>query len=493
VLAIIAIDLGTTNIKVAAYDDRLRQVAMESAGVSYLRDKDLVEFDADEYFVAVLAAIRRCCEKTDANPSWVKQIVLTGQAESLVLIDNKGVPVRNGISWLDMRSRRECIELREAFDEAVSYPITGQPSIIPTWPITKILWIRKHEKGNFDRVSKYLLLKDYIQYRLTGKIAGEYSIYNFSHYFDITKKGYWGDILSYCGVQSDQVPPLIEPCTILGTLLPDVAESLFLDSGVTLNVGTLDHFAGMIGTGNISRGIISESTGTVLSIATMGSAPSCNELRIPCHYGAFKDTYVLLPVCESGGISLEWYKDNFIPEYNYDVLNRKLAEKAAPEGLIFLPYLTGVNAPDFNPNASGVFYGLRLNHDRLDLALAVMEGVAHLLKRNISSMEKVGITANRILSTGGGARSDLWSQMKADVTGYEIAIPQNEEAACLGAAMIGAVAAGSIKSYEEATTMCVSMKKVFTPRSGTSYARKHAMFDMLYRQLVPVYDTDRQG
>jgi sugar (pentulose or hexulose) kinase len=492
-MAILAVDLGTTNIKVAAYDDRLRQRAIESAGVSYLRDGDLIEFNAEDYFLGVLSAIRRCCEKAYESPSSVKQIVLTGQAESLVVIDSKGAPVRNGISWLDMRSRKECVELREAFKEEVSYPITGQPSIIPTWPITKILWMKKHEKNIYDRVSKFLLLKDYIQYRLTGKITGEYSIYNFTHYFDITKKRYWREILSYCGVQDDQLPPLIEPCTNIGTILPDMAGKMSLDPGTTLNVGTLDHFAGMIGTGNISTGIISESTGTVLSIATMVKGPSCNEFRIPCHYGAFKDTYVLLPVCESGGISLEWYKDAFLPECDYDTLNRKLGERAAPDGLIFLPYLTGVNAPDFNPNASGVFYGLRLNHDKLDLAYAVMEGVAHLLKKNISSMEKMGIAADRILSTGGGARSDLWSQMKADITGYEIAIPQNEEAACLGAAMIGAVTGGLIKTWEEATQECVSMKKVFTPRSGLSHAKKHAMFEMLYQQLLPVYNADLRG
>ncbi|NMB55709.1 MAG: hypothetical protein GYA15_13520 [Leptolinea sp.] len=487
-MGFIAIDLGTTNIKVAAFDDELNSLGMVSENVTYQRQDDFVEFDAEQYFDLVIACIRRCCQASFPAPPYpVRQIVLTGQAESLVTLDEDNRPVRPAISWLDMRSKEECEELKHQFPVSVCYRTTGQPEIIPTWPVTKIFWLRRHEPQNYARIARYLLLKDYIQFRLTGRFAGEYSIYNFSHYFNITRKDFWPEILDYCGISRHQLPGLVEPCSILGPVLDDLTGELGLAAGVEVNVGTLDHFAGMVGTGNICAGLISESTGTVLSIATLVNKPDFSQSNLPLHYGPFKDTYVYLPVCESGGISLEWFKKSFLPDLSYAQINTEAGKRTIPNDLIFLPYITGVNAPDFNPDASGVFFGIQSRHDPIDFAIAIMEGVAHLLKRNMDFIEKAGFKTEKIISTGGGARSEIWSQLKADLTRHSVAIPQNEEAACLGAAMIGAVSAGIFSSYEEAACRCVAIKKVYNPQPADKLAAKHALFNQLYEQMLPVY------
>lgn len=272
----ISIDLGTTNIKVAVYDRSLKIQAIESETVKYIKYDNKVEFDADKYFDNIIDTVSRCMQKAISNPHMentysnphmknnfsnlheIKQIVLTGQAESLILLDNHMRPVCNGISWLDERSTEECSILQGVFSSDLFSEITGQPAIIPTWPITKIMYLKKHEPETFGKVHKILLLKDYIQYKLTGELFGEYSIYNFSFYFDIRRKNYWQDILDYC--------------------------------------------------------------------------------------------------------------------------------------VVFLPYLTGVNAPEFDSFAKGVFYGLRLKHDKFDLAYSIMEGVAHMLAKNAESMKKAGIS-----------------------------------------------------------------------------------------------------
>ncbi len=487
-MGFIAIDLGTTNIKVAAFDDQLTNLGIESENVIYEKNDNFVEFNADTYFETVLASIQRCCQKYfKTSPYPIRQIILTGQAESLVVIDRKGKPIRNAISWLDMRSKDECDELKSKFDADTCYHITGQPEIIPTWPITKILWLKKHEPQVYGRVAKYLLLKDFIQLRLCGSIAGEFSIYNFSHYFNISKKEFWLEILDYCGIKQEQLPGLIEPCTVLGTVTDEVAGCLKLTKQTKVNVGTLDHFAGMIGTGNITEGTISESTGTVLSIATMLDKPTFSSLRIPCHYGPFKNIYVLLPVCESGGISLEWFKSTFLSDYSYDQINTEIGKKVLPNELIFLPYLTGINAPDFNKDAKGVFYGIQVNHDKFDFAYAVMEGVAHLLKMNIDTFEKAGIKTGMIISTGGGAKSSIWSQIKANITNHIVAIPENAEAACLGAAVIGAVSENIFVSYQEAIQKSVRIKKQFDPNHQDLFQKKHNQFKFLYQQLQPMF------
>ncbi len=492
-MGFISIDLGTTNIKVAIFDDQLQNLGLESENVSYLRNNDFIEFNAEAYYATVISTIQRCYQKNLIPSSYlIHQIVLTGQAESLVAIDENGNPVRNAISWLDMRSKEECEELKRTFNPETCYKITGQPEIIPTWPITKILWLRKHEPKIYKKISKYLLLKDYIQFKLTGKIIGEFSIYNFSHYFDITRKEYWREILDYCGVSLGQLPPLVEPCTVLGQLKADVALAAGISPEAMVNVGTLDHFAGMVGTGNIREGIISESTGTVLSIATMTLKPVFGEARVPLHYGPFKDTYVFLPVCESGGISLEWFKNNFLPNSSYGQIDEELSKKSIPNELIFLPYITGVNAPEFNPDATGVFYGIQTKHDPFDFALAIMEGVSHLLKKNMDYIEKSGFRTEMIISTGGGAKSELWSQMKADITQHTVAIPQNEEAACLGAAMIGAVSEGIFLSYEEAVAKCVTIKKTYVPQPADKYLKKNLLFNLMFEQALPVFKFARK-
>lgn len=479
----IAIDLGTTNIKVACYDTNIKELSIESIKVQYINNNGKIEFDPDIYFENVCKAVATCSKAAFSNTGEKHQIVLTGQAESLIVADGKGNPVRNGISWMDMRSEAECEELSSKFDDNTCYETTGQNSIIPTWPITKILWIKKNEPDIFDSNVKYMMLKDYIAFRLTGVLAGEYSIYNFTHYFDIINKVYWTEILDYCGVKTNQLPELIEPCTIIGSLRFDIASKLGVSKECTVNIGTLDHFSGMVGTGNLREGFISESTGTVLSIAAMLKGPNLNSLRVPCHYGPFKDSYVMLPICESGGISLEWYKDKFIPDEKYKEIDNVVKERLPDKQLIFLPYINGVNAPEFNKDASGVFYGVNISHDKYDFAYAVMEGVAHLLAKNIDFIKKTGVESDSIISTGGGAKSDFWSQLKADITGISVGIPENEEAACYGAAIIGAVADGVFRSYEEAASKCIKIKKKFYPQNTEFFAEKHKLFNEIYDRI----------
>ncbi|MEA4890749.1 MAG: FGGY family carbohydrate kinase [Clostridiaceae bacterium] len=486
-MGFLTIDLGTTNIKVIAFSDNFRQLAVESAKVLYKHQDNRFEFSPEEYYDHLSAAIYRI---TLSFKEHFHQIILTGQAESLVVVDADGHSLRPGISWMDARSDYECEQIKQVFSEKSAYQITGQPVNTPTWPITKILWLKKHEPEVWTKAAKFMLLKDYILYRLTGKTVGELSIYNFTYYFDIQKKDYWDDMLSWAGINRRQLPELVEPCSNIGRLTEIVSRQLGLGRETTVNVGTLDHFAGMIGTGNIEEGIISESTGTVVSLATLIRRPLLSEAGLPCHYGPFPDTYVLLPVCESGGVSLEWFKENMAADLTYQEIDRMVGKRRNPADLIFLPYLTGTNSPDYNAGAKGVFYGIRLQHDRIDMALAVMEGVAYLLQRNLDALATIGVQAAKIITSGGGSKSDVWCQIKADLTGFSFAVPDQSEAASLGCALIGAVSEGIIQDFQQGVRQAVSMKKEFLPVNHTNYTDKLRLYQALYDSLLPVFALD---
>ena len=479
----IGVDLGSTNIKAAIYDSNFHLIDRQSRPVNYIRDNGFVEFDAYAYAQDLIGLLGEMVAKNGVTA--VSEMAFTGQAESLVVVGADGKPLMNAISWMDERSVAECGELSEKFDAATCEAVTGQMAVLPTWPATKILWLKRNRPEVYDNAATYMLLKDYIVYVLTGEKKADMSIATFSFYFDIYNKVYWKEMLEAIGVSESQLPPLAEPCSVAGTLLPAVAEATGLSVDTKVNVGTLDHFAGMIGTGNIQPGGITLSTGTVMALAAMCGKPAPKSCGIAMHYGFLPDTHVMLPVAESGGVSLEWFRRTCMPGMNYDEMNRVLLERE-PNELLFLPYLVGTNSPEFDTEANGVFWGLRQEHDAYDMAGAVMEGVSFVLRKNCDYIAKNGVKPTAIIATGGGAKSPVWCQLQADITGLPVRIPAEKEAACLGATMIAAVSDGRFASYEEAVDACVGMQHQYDPKPTERTERKYRRFCALYNAALEI-------
>ncbi len=473
----IGVDLGSTNIKAAVYDRDFQLIDRQSCPVTYIRENGFVEFDGESYCRNLLALIAGLVEKNGI--SHVRQIAFTGQAESLLALDRAGKPLMNAISWMDERSQEECRQLEEQFTPQICERITGQMAVLPTWPATKILWLKNHRPQIYANAGCYMLLKDYIVYCLTGKKLADMSIATFSFYFDIYNKVYWQEMLDAIGISQRQLPQLCEPCTVAGPLLPEMAKQLGLGQDTLVNVGTLDHFAGMIGTGNIAPGGITLSTGTVMALATMSDGKIGKNSGMTMHYGFLPDTHVMLPVAESGGVSLEWFRRTCMADTDYDTMNQTLAQRAENE-LLFLPYLVGTNAPEFDAGASGVFWGLRQEHDAIDMVGAVMEGVSFVLRKNCEHIAQKGIKLSSVIATGGGAKSAYWCQLHADITGLPVSIPEEKEAACLGAAMVAAVCDGRYEDYAEAADNCVKLLHTYMPMPSEHKEKKYRRFCKLY-------------
>ncbi len=480
------VDLGSTNIKVAAYNGKMELVDRQSVPVTYIRENGFVEFDGEKYFDGLVTLMGSMMKANAIPAEEVAQITLTGQAESLVVLNKSGKAMMNVISWMDERSVGECEALSKQFTPEEIEAVTGQMAVLPTWPATKILWLKNNAPEIFKNAGTYMMLKDYIVYRLTGKKLGDCSIATFTFYFDIYEKKYWEKMLCAIGITEEKLPPLKEPCTVAGTLLPEVAKSMAMGESTKVNIGALDHFAGMVGTGNVTRGGMTLSTGTVMALTTMSAEPAPRDSGIAMHYGFIPDTHIMLPVAESGGVSLEWFRRTCMGDVGYDQMNEVLSQRELPNNLIFLPYLVGTNSPEFDTDASGMFYGLRQENDIFDMACAVMEGVAFMLRKNCDHIRAKGTEISHIIATGGGAKSPIWCQLQADITGLPVVIPTEKEAACLGAALIGAVADGMFESYEAATKACVSFQKRFEPNNAEKFEKKYKKFCALYQALLEV-------
>ncbi|MFA5513761.1 MAG: FGGY family carbohydrate kinase [Sphaerochaetaceae bacterium] len=489
-MAIISVDLGTTNTKSTLYDSHFNTIIQNSLPVTYLQSDTFTELDVDKYFSEIVELINYCSSNSNLNEE-IEQIVFTGQAETLVIIDKNGNPMGSAISWLDQRSQKECDELNEHYKETC-YEVTGNPVFIPTWPITKMLWLKQNNFHVFSNAHKFLLLKSYIVYKFTGTFAVDNTIAGFSCFYDYKNNCWWDDVINYVGTDISKLANIVEPNTIIGSILPKYSKLCNLSNNVKINIGLLDHFAGMIGTGNIEKGTISESAGTVLSLATLVDNPLPIGSNIPIYRGPFVNSFVLLPVCESGGICLEWFKNNFIKEMNFkqideSIINKKL-DKTEGNTPIFLPHIAGINAPQFNKKAKGVFFGFDLLNDELDFALCVMQGVAYMLKDNIEFLENKGIPINSIITTGGGAKSKLWNQIKSDITQKEITVPSNEEAPSLGAAILASMHNSDNVTLEDKILKVVAIKEKFLPKEKTKNKNKYELYKKLYEAILPIYD-----
>ena len=498
---IISVDAGTTASKISIFDNDVAFLAKSTQEYQLITPSTLeVEIAADTLWRAFRAGVGDVLQKTKVKADDVTAIGISAQGETLIPIDRNGKPLRNAIVWLDSRAQEEAKVLDDRFDDGTSYKITGQVKIVPTWPASKILWLRHNEPDIFDRVYKYLLVEDYLIYRMTGKLVAEGSLLCSTVYWDITKKKWWSEMLQYLDISEDHLPEIRESGEVVGELLPEVAQELGLPTKTVVCTGALDQAAGAVGVGNIKTGIFSENTGAALAIcATLEKPVFDRKGRMPMHYHAMPDTY-MAHTFTTGGIVLKWFRDNFSQQEKsvaeatgmdaYDLIGSE-ASRVPPgcEGLVMLPHLQGAMAPEADPNAKGVFFGFTLHHTRGHFARAIMEAIACIVRRNIEVLDDLGIGVREIRVLGGGARSKLWNQIKADVTNRPVLAPTNEEAPCLGAALLAGTAVGIFKSLDEACGKVVEIGERFEPipENVEPYSSTFQNYVELYERLKSLF------
>jgi xylulokinase len=499
---LLGIDAGTTSLKVGVFHEDGTTLAVVSH--EYTLDTpaaDRVELPAERYWEGIVAATDRAIDRAAIRRTDVSAIGVSSQGETVIPVAADGTPIGPAVVWLDNRAAAEADELAADFDPVTVYAATGVPAINPTWTACKLLWWKHHQPEIFERAARFLLVEDLILHRLTGQFVTEGGIQCTSLLFDIRHHGWWQPMLDRLELSAERLPGIISPGSVVGTLGHEAAEALHLPRSVAVVAAGMDQGAGAVGVGNVEPGVISESTGGALALqATVGVPDGDQTRQTPVYVHSAPDRYFYAPVCQTGGMALTWFRDRFADAERtraategrdaYDLLT-ELALTAPPgsNGLTMLPHLMGAFSPEYEPLARGVFFGFTLAHGKAEFVRAILEGVAYMLRRNLELLATAGASADELHSHGGGAKSDLWCQIKADVCGLPVVRLEGQDAAVRGDAMLAGVAASAFRDLEDAQRAMVKADTRFLPDpvAHAAYEQGYGRYADLFEALRPVF------
>lgn len=488
---VLALDIGTSAVKAALVDMGGGQVAL---GRREYRLKtpapEIAELHPETYWEAARLAVSAVLDSGAMDVAAICSVGVTSQGETLIVLDDAGRPLRDAIVWLDNRAEHEAREISEEFDIDEVYRRTGQQEIVPGWTAAKILWLRNNEPDVFRKAAKFLLVEDYIIYRLTGRFVSDHAINPSTLYYDLLAHDWWQKMLDFLGITRSTLPELLYSGERAGWVRADIG----LGAGTSVTSTPIDQITGAVGAGNIAPGLVTETTGTALAVCASSARPVYDPHRrvgLYCH--ASPDAYVLLPWVPTAGIILRWFRDELGGDLSFaDLTGEARSVPAGSQGLVLLPHFGGALSPDFNPAARGVLYGLSVSHTRAHLVRAILEAVSFMLRDNLDMLDSLGVATDKVCSLGGAAQNDLWLQIKASVLDREVVTPAVQEATCQGAAIIAAVAEGEYTDLEEAVREMVRIERSFTPEKGevATYRQIYERYRHLNDTLLPTFGGD---
>jgi sugar (pentulose or hexulose) kinase len=499
---IIALDFGTSNLKGAVYDLNGKELAYKAIEYDlYTPANSIVENNVTLYWDNIITILKDLSKKLGKRSKEVLAIGTSSQGETIVPIDKNGNPLRNAIVWIDTRTTAETVEIAQNFDSKKMYRMTGYPEVDTSWPATRILWIKKNEPIIFKDTYKFLLLEDYIVYKLTGMFVGEASVYSSSYYYDIVKNKYIDSMLDFLNIGIGKLPEILNPGSIVGGITQEVAEITGFNKGTKVVIGAMDQICGAVGAGNINSGAATETTGSCFAmIITTGDPIFNDQQKIPCCPHAVPGLYALMPYSPTGGMVLKWFKDRFCNEelrtaekegINIFKLMDDLASEipAGSEGLLMLPFISGALFPEYNPDARGVYFNFGINHQKAHFIRAILESIGYLMRNYIESANSLDIRIEKVISIGGGATSKLWGQIKSDICGLQVVIPEYTEMALLGSAVLTATAIGLFKNISDANKNLMKIRDVFLPDDSkkTVYDKNFDKYKKLYKNLKDLF------
>jgi xylulokinase len=479
----IGIDTSTTATKALVMDADGQVVSIGRSEYGFDTPRPLwAEQSPESWWLATVDAIRQALSLSGVGGASVRGIGMTGQMHGLVIVDDAGEVLRPAILWNDQRTQAECDKIRELVGTERLISVTGNDALTG-FTAPKILWVADHEPEIYSNIDQVLLPKDYVRYRLTGGYAVDKAGASGTILFDLASRDWSSAITRDLGIDASWLPPTFEGPAVTGGLTAEAAAATGLAPGTPVVAGGGDQAANAVGVGAVSPGVIAMSLGTSGVVFASTNRPAIEpegRLHAFCH--AVPDMWHLMGVMLSAAGSLRWFRDTIIPDATYQSLDEAAGSvRAGANGLLFAPYLSGERTPYPDPLARAAFVGLTLRHDATHMARSVMEGVAFGLKDSVELMAEM-TQLGEVRISGGGAQSDLWLQIIADVTGLPVRVVGTPEAAAHGAALLAATGLGAFTSVAEACTAAVDVGPMIEPGVDTQTYR--AAYE-IYRGLYP--------
>lgn len=489
-----ALDLGTTGCRTFIFDLAGAIIASDyQEWGSFYPSPAFVEQDANTWWESIKKTMETAITKSGVDKSEIISLSVTNQRETIVPIDIDGNPLHNALVWQDRRTTDQVEFIKNKIGADKIYETTGL-TIDPYFSATKILWFKDKKPEIYQKTHKFLLVSDFILYKLTGQFCTDFSNASRTMLFDIKNLRYSDKIASELELDLDKMPEAIESGVDIGEITSD--ETAF-DKKTLVITGAGDQQSAALGVGVIAPGDIKCTTGTgSFILAYLGEPKFDPKKRVLCSCHAIPGAWVQEASIFTSGAALRWFRDQIgtkecsIAEAEgkdpYDVMIEEA--KTSPigsNGLLLIPHLVGAGAPHWNPYARGILFGLSLGHQRKDLYRAVLEGVAYEVRKNIEIFKELGVDTKELKLTGGGSRSDLWNQIYADVLGITCVRNVIEEATSLGAAILAAVGAGCFTDISKAAENLCKVDKKWLPNSETQpiYDKYYHFSSGLYNLL----------
>ncbi len=495
----LGLDIGTSGVKgvLVAPAGEVRAVANRSLTLQTPRP-GWAEQDPASWWRASVSVISDLLSRA---PGRIAAVGISGQMHSSVFLDAHGEVVRPALLWCDGRTTAECREITElAGGESELRDLVRNPAI-EGFTLPKVLWLRRHEPAAYDRVATLLLAKDYIRYRLTGDLATEPSDASGTLLFDPARLRWSEEMLRLAAVPESWLPPVGGSSEVLGRVTPEAASLTGLARGTPVAGGGSDNACGAAGVGVVRAGQVVAGWGTSGIVLAPVAEPRVDPaLRVHTFCHVARGMWYNIGVVLTAGGAFGWYRDRLVASpgagvgaEGADAASLALNQEAAlaprgADGVVFLPYLQGERTPHRDGRLRGALLGLSLAHERRHVSRAVLEGICFAMRDSLEILRELGLSADRIVLTGGGARSAFVRRLQAEVFGMPVSAVSREEGPAYGAALLAAVGAGAFEDLFQAVDATVREDPVEAPDPAAV-----AAYDAPYARFRASFPAARQS
>jgi xylulokinase len=487
----LGVDVGTSAVKVTLVDEKGRAAGTASLPHPLATPRPgWAEQRPQDWWASAAGAIKKTLRAAKVPAARVAGVGLSGQMHSSVFLDRANAVIRPALLWCDGRTTEECRQITARLGEAELARRVQNPAL-EGFTLPKVLWLRNHEPAAFARLAKVVLAKDYVRLRLTGMLATEPSDASATLMYDPAGRQWSGPLLRALELDPALLPDVGASTDVLGAVSREAARLTGLVAGTPVVGGGADNACGAVGVGLVAPGEAVASwgtSGTVLTPTREARVDPGMRAHTFCH--VVPDTWYLMGVMLTAGGAFAWFARELAKDRGGgDVelaLNREAARVApGAGGVTFLPYLQGERTPHRDAAARGAFVGLSLAHGRAHLARAVAEGIAFGLRDSLEIVRGLAPSIDRVLVTGGGARSAFIRRLQADVYGLPVVRVNREEGPAFGAALLAAVGVGA---FRDVAAACAATLKRLAPEAPDrarhdAYARPYARYRALYPAL----------